>query len=100
MNWGRSGGAPARGVTSTNVARRRQVSISPKLAATANSDQKSKRNLDGVVMVRHRATSIRGALRSRARANASRISRPGKSRNVYPGTFETSSCAAVPKNDS
>lgn len=82
INKGRSGGAPERGVTSTNVMIRRHVSVSPRLAATHSSVQSNKRNLEGVVMVRHRPTSMRGTLCCRANAKASRISRLGNSRNA------------------
>ena len=49
---GRSGGVSGdRGMVSTKVAMRRQISISPKLAETANSDQRRRRNLEGGVIL-------------------------------------------------
>lgn len=85
MKRGRSGGTPASGTASTNVMIRRHVSVSPRLAATHSSVQSNRRNFVGVVTVRHRPTSIRGALCCRANANASRISRLGKSKKASGG---------------
>jgi hypothetical protein len=87
MKRGRSGGTPTSGTTSTNVIIRRHVSVSPRLAATHSSVQSNRRNFVGVVTVRQRPTSIRGALCCRANANASRISRLGKPKNASGGVL-------------
>lgn len=54
------------GIVRTNVAIRRQLSISPKFAETNSSDQNSCKNLDGGMALMQRSTSMTGAFPVRA----------------------------------
>lgn len=77
---GRSGGAfEDRGIVKTNVATRRQISISPRLAETASSAQSRCKNFVGGMILMQRSTSNAGPFPARANASAPRMACLGSS---------------------